>query len=34
MYQFKTKASEVKPYSLCEGNIMEDFVNDNMQKTG
>ena len=34
MYQFKAKTSEVKPYSLCQDNISEDFANDNMQKTG
>ena len=34
MYQFKAKTSELKPYSLCQDNISEDFAIDNMQKTG
>ena len=30
MYQFKAKDSEVKPYSLCVGNISKDFTLNNM----
>ena len=34
MYQFKAKDSEIKPYSLCLGNISKDFTIDNVKKTG
>ena len=34
MYQFKAKDSEIKPYSLCLGNISKDFTVDKMTKTG
>ena len=34
MYQFKAKDSEIKPYSLCLGNILQDFTIDNMKKRG
>ena len=34
MYQFKVKASEIKPYLLCLCNISKDFQIDNMKKTG
>ena len=34
IYQFKANDSEIKPYSLCLGNISKDFTNDNMKKTG
>ena len=34
MYQFKAKDSEIKPYSLCLGNISKDFTIDNVNKTG
>ena len=33
MYQFKAKDSEIKPYSLCLGNISKDFTIDNVKKT-
>ena len=32
IYQFKAKNSEIKPYSLCLGNISKDFIFDNMKK--
>ena len=32
--KFKTKDSEIIPYSLCLGNISKDWTNDNMKKTG
>ena len=31
-YQFKVKDSEIKPYSLCLGNISKDFTLGNMKK--
>ena len=35
IYQFKAiKASKIKPYSLCLGNISKDFTANNMKKTG
>ena len=34
IYQFKAKDSEIKPHSLCLGNISEDFIIDNIKKTG
>ena len=30
MYQFKAKDLDIKPYSLCLGNISKDFTLDNM----
>ena len=30
----KAKDSEIVPYSLCLGNISQDWTNDNMKKTG
>ena len=33
-HQFKTKDSEIKPYTLCLGNISKDFSFNNMIKTG
>ena len=30
----KSKASEIKPYPLCLGNISNDFTANNMKKTG
>ena len=32
MHQFKAKASEIKPYPLCLGNISKDFTLVNMEK--
>ena len=32
IYQFKAKNSEIKPYSLCLGNISKNFTFDNMKK--
>ena len=32
--KFKAKHSEVLPYSLCLGNILKDWLQDNMEKTG
>ena len=32
IYQFKAKNSEIKPYSLCLGNISKKFTFDNMKK--
>ena len=34
IYQFKAKDTEIKPYMLCLGNILKDFTNNNMKKTG
>ena len=34
IYQLKAKNSEIKPYSLCLGNISKDFTANNMKKTG
>ena len=34
IYQFKAKDSEIKDYTLCLGNIAEDFTINNMKKTG
>ena len=34
MYQFKAKDSEIKPYSMCLGNISKTFTINNMNKTG
>ena len=34
MYQFKAKDSELKPYSLCLGNILKDFTINSMNETG
>ena len=33
-YQFITKYSEIKKYSLCLGNISKDFSVDNINKIG
>ena len=32
IYQFKTKISEIKYYTLCLGNISKDFTINNMKK--
>ena len=32
VYQFKSKDSEIKPYSLYLGNILKDFLVHNMKK--
>ena len=32
VYQFKTKDSEIKDYTLCLGNISKDFTINNMKK--
>ena len=32
IYQFKTKDSEIKDYTLCLGNISKDFTINNMKK--
>ena len=32
MYHFKSKILEIKPYSLCLGNISADFTANNMKK--
>ena len=32
--KFKAKDSEILAYSLCLGNISNDWTNDNMEKTG
>ena len=32
--KFKAKDSEIKPYSLCLGNISKDWSHHNMKKTG
>ena len=32
--KFKAKDSEIIPYSLCLGNILKYWANDNMKKTG
>ena len=34
IYQFKTKNSEIKKYTLCLGNISTNFTAINMKKTG
>ena len=34
IYKFKAKDPEIVPYSLCLGNILKDWTNDNMKKTG
>ena len=34
IYQFKGKASEIKDYALCLGNISKNFAIDNMKKRG
>ena len=34
IYQFKTKISEIKDYTLCLGNSSKDFTINNMDKTG
>ena len=34
IYQFKAKDSEIKQYPLCLRNILEDFLDSNMKKTG
>ena len=31
IYQFKTKDSEIKDYTLCLGNILKDFTSNNMK---
>ena len=33
-YQFKTKNSEIKDYTLCLANISKDFTTNSMKKTG
>ena len=30
--EFKSKDSEIVPYSLCLGNISKDWTNDNLKK--
>ena len=32
--KIKAKDSEIRAYSLCLGNISEDWLQDNMKKTG
>ena len=32
IYQFKTKNSNIKPYSLCFGNISKGFAVGNIKK--
>ena len=32
MYQFKSKDSEIRTYSLCLANISKDFTLDDMKK--
>ena len=32
--KFKVKDSEIIPYPLCLGNILKDWLVDNMKKTG
>ena len=32
--KFKAKDSEILAYSLCLGNILKDWSQDNMKKTG
>ena len=32
LYQFKAKNSEIKPYSLCLGNILKNFALNNIKK--
>ena len=32
IYQFKAKSSEINKYSLCLGNILGDFLANNMKK--
>ena len=32
--KFKAKDSEILAYSLCSGNILKDWSQDNMKKTG
>ena len=32
--KFKTKDSEILAYSLCLGNILKHWANDNLKKTG
>ena len=34
IYHFKAKDSEINAYSLCLGNISEEFINHNMKKKG
>ena len=34
IYKFKAKDSEIHAYSLCLGNISQDWLTDNMKKTG
>ena len=34
IYQFKAKNSEIKDYTLCLGNIINNFTSNNMKKTG
>ena len=34
IYQFKTKYSEIKPYSLCFGNTLKYFAVGYMKKQG
>ena len=33
IYQFKARDFEIKPYSLCLGNISKDFTVNNLKKT-
>lgn len=33
MYRFKAIYSEIKPYQLCLGNMLIDFIIDNVKKT-
>ena len=34
IYQFKAQDSEIKPYTLCVGKMSNDFMLDNVKKTG
>ena len=34
IHKFKAKDSEIKPISLCLGNISQDVSVDNMKKSG
>ena len=34
IFKFKAKDSEITPYPLCLGNILKDWLVDNMKKTG
>ena len=32
VYQFKAENSETKDYALCLGNVLKDFIINNMKK--